>query len=222
MELIATAGANREPAPAGTHLAVCFGLIDLGTQTDTYQGKPKVGRKAWFWWELTEETREDGKPVTVGTFYTVSLSDKANLRKVLESWRGKPFTVEELKGFNIGNIVGAPCMLTIIHEPRQSGGVRDKVSSVSGVPKGMPRPALRMPRTTLSLAPDKFDRAVYDALPNFLKDMIAKSPEGQRLGLGGQKQYPTEPPSDWDENGKPIRSTNGVTTYDDSASDIPF
>lgn len=28
-----SSGTPRTPAPAGTHVAVCFGLIDLGVQT---------------------------------------------------------------------------------------------------------------------------------------------------------------------------------------------
>lgn len=217
MGLIASDKGGREPAPAGTHLAVCFGLIDLGTQTEAFQGKTKVAPKIWIWWELTEEKTPDGKPVTVGSFFTASLGEKANLRAMLQAWRGRPFTPEELKGFQLRDIVGKPCMLTIIHEPKKSGGIIDKVKSVSGMPKGMARPAIQQQPVVLDL--NKFDQTTYDTLPNFLKDMIGKSPEGQKLGVGG-KQYPATPADDWDENGKPIR--NGVTTYDSGAEDIPF
>jgi hypothetical protein len=50
----------------------------------------------------------------VSKFYTLSLSDKANLRKDLESWRGKQFTDAELEGFELKNLVGANCYLNLV------------------------------------------------------------------------------------------------------------
>lgn len=225
MGLIARDKGGREPAPAGTHLAVCFGLIDLGTQTESFQGKTKTAQKIWIWWELSQERTEDDKPVTVGSFYTASLGEKANLRAMLQSWRSRPFTPDELGGFKLRDIIGKPCMLTIIHEPKKSGGVIDRVKGVSNLPKGMPKPALQQQPVVLDL--DAFEPAVYEQLPNFLKDMIGKSPEGQKLGLGG-KQWPQTPADAWDENGKPIRNgqqppAGGGVQYESGADpDIPF
>jgi hypothetical protein len=179
MGLMATnSGTARTPAPAGTHVATCFGLVDLGTQVGSYQGKETRRHQCWIWWELADEVTEDGKPVTIGGFYTISLNEKATLRKTLESWRGKPFTADELNGFHLSNIVGKPCMLSIIHEQKADGRVRDKIIAVTSVPKSVkPGPAKQSP-VVVSLDDGEFDRAVFDALPNFLKDMILKSDEG--------------------------------------------
>ena len=179
-------GSARTPAPAGTHIASCFGLIDCGTQDEEYEGKKKKAHKIWVWWELCEEKTDDGKPVTIGRFYTNSLSERAAMRKDLEGWRGRQFTDEELKGFQLGNIVGKPCMVTIIHTPKQGGGTRDKISTVTAVPKGLRPNPPQSQIVTLDLDDGSFNRPVYDALPNFLKEMIAKSPEGRSaLGLAG-------------------------------------
>lgn len=219
MGLTVSEGVKRKPAPAGTHGATCFGVIDLGTQP-AFKPGDNPRHKIWMWWELCEETTEDGKPVTIGEFYGASIGKKSTLRPVLEGWRGKAFTEEELKVFHMSAVVGKACMVTVIHE-RKNDETRDKVKSVTGLPKGMSRPVPRLPVVTLDLDKDKFDRGVYDALPNFLKDMIAKSPEGKALGLSeGSKQWPDKPADDYDENGKPIR--NGVTVYDANDPDIPF
>jgi len=230
MALIAAEGTKRTPAPEGTHLANCFGLIDLGTQTGNIMGKVKSNHKVWLWWELCHERTEEGKPVTVGSFYTVSLDDRSNMRAILQSWRGKPFTPEELKAFQLRNIVGAACMLTIIHEPKKSGGgVTDKVKTVTGLPKGTQRAQLVTPTVVLDL--DAFEQTTFDGLPNFLKDMIAKSPEGVKAGAVGSQpqqqgprgggQWPDKPADDYDANGNPIR--NGVTSFSQEPDDdIPF
>lgn len=179
-----SSGTARTPAPAGTHVAVCFGLVDLGTQVSNYEGRETKRHQVWLWWELADETTEDGKPVTVGGFYTMSLHEKSTLRKTLESWRGRSFTPDELNGFHLSNILNKPCMLSIIHETKKDGGVRDKITSVSAVPKSVkPNPA-QSKTVMLSLDDDEFDRAVFESLPNFLKDMILKSDEGQ-LAVNG-------------------------------------
>lgn len=179
-----SSGTARTPAPAGTHVAVCFGLVDLGTQESNYEGKQTRRHQCWLWWELADEVTDEGKPVTVGGFYTISLHEKATLRKTLESWRGRSFTAEELNGFHLVNVVGKPCMLSIIHEPKKDGGVREKITSVSAVPKSVKPAPAKGKTVTLSLDEGEFERAVYDALPNFLKDMILKSDEGQRAVNG--------------------------------------
>jgi len=185
-------GGDYTPAPAGTHLAICYGVIDLGTQEEVFEGKQKKSEKVRIVWELPNETTADGKPMSIGTFYTVSLHEKAKLRKHLEAWRGKPFTEEELKGFKLTNIIGKACMLVVVHKPRANGdGVSDSVMSVSIPMKGLPVPA--MTNKPLIFDIENFDKVVYDSLPDFLKKMVALSPEGAaKLGyrppVGGQNQ----------------------------------
>src|SRR5262249_53682681 len=97
-----------EHAPAGTHLGICTSVIDLGTQHDEYQGKPITRNRVLIQWEIQDAVRENGEPFVIGKFYTNSLSEKANLRRDLESWRGKAFSEQELNGFDLAKILGAP------------------------------------------------------------------------------------------------------------------
>src|SRR5688572_17810697 len=89
-------GGNYTPPPPGTHPAICYRFIDLGTQTSSFpgnNGQPKQTRKVMISWEITDpELRmEDGKPFSISSRYTWSMHEKATLRKTLESWRGAPF-----------------------------------------------------------------------------------------------------------------------------------
>ncbi len=128
-------GGNFVLVPQGTHLAACFMVADIGQQETSYGIKHKLV----IGWELPEELMDiegEKKPMIIYNTYTASLSEKANLRRDLESWRGKSFTSEELKGFDVFNVAGAPCMLSIVHNV-----VGDKtyanIASVSALPKGM-------------------------------------------------------------------------------------
>ena len=106
---------DRELPPAGDTLGVCFEVFNLGMQDTTFGAKPQ----AMIYFEIdVRYTVGDykGKRMLIGTRpYTASLSARANLRKDLESWRGRSFTDEELKGFNIKKVKGAPAILTIVH-----------------------------------------------------------------------------------------------------------
>ena len=110
-------------APVGSHLARLYRIIDLGTQTSEYMGQTKMLRKVKFFWELHGDDlkTDDGKPLIQTRNYTLSLGDKASLRKDLESWRGKSFTDDELRGFDISKLLDKWCMVTVQHRTANNG-----------------------------------------------------------------------------------------------------
>lgn len=128
------------PAPAGTHQAVCCDVVDLGFIESSFT-PGKQQHKIAVVWQIGEDM-ENGKPFLVQQRYTLSLDEKANLRRDLESWRGKPFTEPELMGFDVENLLSANCLLSIVHVDRQ-GKVYANVKSVSPLMKGMTKMAVR-------------------------------------------------------------------------------
>jgi len=83
------------------------------------------------------EVMADNRPYLVHKRYTCSLHEKSGLCKDLEAWRGKPFTPEELLGFDLENLLGKPCMLSVIHVER-NGSTYANVSGVMKSPRGIP------------------------------------------------------------------------------------
>lgn len=144
MALIASSGGSDfKQVPPGMFLARCYRIVDLGTQKGEWKGKEKWSRKIMIQWELYGEDEsgsplltEDGRPMAVSKRYTLSLGDNAALRADLKSWRGRDFTHDELNGFDIKNVLGAPCMLNIAHDQRD-GKTYTNVASVTPVPKVM-------------------------------------------------------------------------------------
>lgn len=137
MPIIATASHSAEfiPAPAGVHSAVCVDVVDLGVLEVTYSGQTKRQHKIRIVWQIDEDM-ESGKPFIVQRRYTLSLHEKASLRRDLESWRGRPFTESELEGFDVETVIGVPCMLNIIHQQGQSGTFAN-VTSIMRLAKGI-------------------------------------------------------------------------------------
>lgn len=190
---------NFKPPPTGVHRSVCFQIVDIGTQLNEYQGQTSHRRQVIISWELADEMMEDDRPFTVSKFYTWSMSEKANLRKDLEAWRGVPFEPADLGiegSFKPANLLGAPCLLNIIHSTKQNGDVRAKIASLSRLPKGMDKPTPRNPKLMFDL--DDFDPVVFDGFSDKIKEMIAKSPEYQAIKNGGRKPPPQRDPLDDD------------------------
>ena len=175
-------GTPRELIPAGNYIARCYQMIEIGTVQESYQGETKSLKKVRIGWELPTETRvfsEDKgeQPMVISQEYTLSMNEKANLRKTLASWRGKDFTEDEAKSFDITKLLGVACMLNIIHRPGKSDPTKiyQAISSVSAMPKGMKAPDQINPN--LLLAYDTWDQDVFDKLPDFIKTKIQTSTE---------------------------------------------
>lgn len=136
MPIIAKAsGANFIPAPPGAHSAVAVDVVDLGMLEVSFGGKKKTQHKIRIVWQI-EEVMADNRPFIVQKRYTLSLHEKAQLRKDLESWRGRPFTDQELEGFDVETVIGVACLLNVIQEKKESSTYAN-VTSIMKLPKSM-------------------------------------------------------------------------------------
>ena len=180
MAIVATdtgGGGDFSPMPQGNHVAVCNMVVDLGKQRSVGQYGEKIQHKAFIRWETPDEqidwTDKDGNEQTgnrvIGSFYTVSLHENATLRGVLESWRGRGFTKDELDGFDITKLLGAPCMINVTHSEK-NGKNYANVVSVTPLPKALKE---NPPKTSLGLLLyDDDNLANYDLLPEWLQKKI--------------------------------------------------
>ena len=174
-------GGDFENCPAGSFAARCYQIIDLGHQTFEWKGEAKVAPKVRITWELNE-MMSDGRPFSISREYTASIGDKANLRKDLEAWRGRPFSAEELRNFSLENVLGAPCLLGIVHKPsKDNSKVYANVGSIMALPKGMPSPELVNPAVKFDIG--TFDQKVFDGLSSYVQKKILMSKELEENGI---------------------------------------
>ena len=214
------------PAPAGTYTARCTSLIDLGSQTSTYEGEAKTAKKVMLSFEITdcEARRNDGSPFIVSKRFTASLHAKAGLRKFLESWRGRPFTPEELRGFDLKNVLGLDCLIGIVRETKGDRTYAN-LSSVMRMPKGMAAGVSEIAPVAFDLSAP--DWAVFAGLGSRLQDQIVAAPEylaapnkPQRVSLSGAPARPPTPVPAM-PNEPPAYATE-VVPFDADGQDIPF
>jgi len=114
---------NFKPVPAGTWAAICFRIVELGTQdAGAFQGKPK--HKVLLSFEIHDEEcrTDDGQPMVINSpRYTYSMHEKS--RRELEAWRGQAFTDKDFGegGFTLSKLLGVPCLLSVVHTVGNNG-----------------------------------------------------------------------------------------------------
>lgn len=177
MPLVAkdTSVGSFERVPEGLHRAICNMVVDLGLQEREWQGQKRQVHQVYIRWEFPMERikyDKDGEeqegPMVLGEVYTLSLSEKANLRKHLEAWRGRKFTQDELNGFDLFTLLGKGCQIQVSHNQRGDKTFQN-IQAVVSWPKDIPQPA-----TTecplLKYGPG--DEGDFDKLPDWLKAKI--------------------------------------------------
>lgn len=201
MGLVAKDSGDFVTVPPGMHLGRCYRIIDLGTQRSEYKGEEKYNQKVMIQFEVHGEDDKgqplqtsDGRPLSIAKSYTVTLSEKSNLRKDLQMWRGRDFTAEELRGFELKNILGAWAMLTVVHT-ESNGKVYSNIAGVGAVPASMKKTGLPQGVNETKLFEiEKPDMALFDTFSENLKKKIESSPEWQdRYGKLKEPQIPKAP-----------------------------
>lgn len=146
--------AGGELVPAKVYQAVCKNIFDLGYQKTPYtnqDGSAKIQHKIVIAWELNAKMTGGeyaGKRFNKTKKYTYSLfksadgSKSSELYKDLVAWRGRDFTPAEAQSFDPYKIIGANCMLNIVHETGRDGKQYAKISSISPLYDGMPKMAI--------------------------------------------------------------------------------
>lgn len=193
----ASSGTDFELPEAGAVIGRCYMVADLGTQDTTFKGTPKKAHKILLSWELSE-LMEDGRPFSISSRYTLSLFDQAILRQHLESWRGKGFTEEELAGFDVKNVLGKYCLLSIVHKT-EGDRTYANVKGIMPVPKGMDKPAAANKDVYFDV-----DTGDLASIPEWVQNLVKKSDE-------------------WKAHGQPAPAAKAPAgKFDDMEDDIPF
>jgi hypothetical protein len=175
----ASGGGNfpeRKPLEAGAYAAVCDMIVDLGVQPSPGgQFAPKRTLMVRFQIpservEITKNGETKSLPAVISRTLGLSLNEKATLRQLLQSWRGKAFTPEELKRFDLANVLGKPAFINVTHSVKGEKTYAN-LTSIMPLPKGMPAPTLE--GDALIYSTDAPDSAVFDKLPEWVQDKIA-------------------------------------------------
>jgi hypothetical protein len=129
--------ADFTPAPPGLHQAVCVDVVDLGMVDGPFGEK----RKLKLIWQLKGRNAK-GERFQVRQSYTQSLHEKARLRHDLETWRGRPFSRDEIKAFDVETLLGANCQMQVAHRVSAQGRTYANPTAIVPIMKsrGLPTP----------------------------------------------------------------------------------
>lgn len=210
-------GGDFSPVPAGMHHAVCYSVLDLGTQPSFNPQYPPKRQVAITWEIPGERITVDGQdlPRAITGLWTLSLATKSKLRPMLESWRGRAFTAEELEGFDLKNLLGVNCFVNVVHKDGKDkqGQARTyaNVASVSPLAKGMAKMSAVNPHTFFSF--DDKPVKIPATVPEWLVKFIHRSEEWQDL-TAPAGHTPRNQPTD---DGSAFGSGNAA-----DEEDVPF
>jgi hypothetical protein len=216
MALIAKEGESSfTPVPPGMHLARCYRVVDLGTQKSEYLGTVKHLPKVMLQFEVHGED-EAGKPIvtaknepmTISKNFTLSLAEKATLRKDLQTWRGREFSPDELRGFELKNVLGAWAMISVIKTTGNNGKEYTNIAAIMQVPPQVKKAGLPEGHNKLGIfSIEEPDMEMFETFSDGLKQKIQGSPEWQ--AREGQEYAKNE-------------SASKSSGFDDLDDDIPF
>tara|TARA_R110000868_G_scaffold20734_5_gene87252 strand:- start:710 stop:1369 length:660 start_codon:yes stop_codon:yes gene_type:complete len=207
-------GGEFTPVPQGMHLARCYRVIDLGTQESSYLGTIKHLPKVMLQFEVHGEddggnpiVTTKGEPMSISKNFTLSLAEMATLRKDLQTWRGREFTAEELRGFELKNVLGAWGMISVIKAMGNNGKEYTNIAAIMSVPPAIKKTGMPDGHNELKMfSIDEPDMVLFDSFSNGLREKIQKSPEWQARGNSSASM--------------PVKASAG--SIDDLDDDIPF
>ena len=167
---------ERQTVPEGKSVAYVSRIVDLGTQTEDFEGEEKTKRQIAITLEFPEHTLEfeEGKgpqPLWISRRYTASAHKKANLYPFLAACG------VELQA--IDGALGKALEVHIIHSETKAGNLFEKIVKMS---------AALAPDTPISQKPfsyfietHAFEGEVWDALADWQKDLLKASAEYDKL-----------------------------------------
>jgi hypothetical protein len=200
-------GGNFKRVPAGVHIGRCYSLIDLGTQLSSGQYGEKMQHKIRIGWELFGEDEQgqpltivvDGRemPLTISKSYTVSLHEKAGLRKDLSAWRGRDFTDEEAKAFDVSKLIGAYCMVNVTTS-ESNGKTYSNVAGLTPLPAALKNSKPTPVHENVIFNLDDPDMVAFNSFHEKLQETIRKSPEWE-AAQGTSRSKPATAGSGFDD-----------------------
>lgn len=170
-----------ELPPKGTFPARCYQMIHIGTIKEKFKGEEKLCNKVRIGFELPTEQKifdetKGEQPFVISQEYTLSMGQKSKLKALLESWRGESFSKEEMKGFDITEMIGEPCLISISHKESESGSMYAQITSITQPMKGLDIPKLINDPIVVSFDSVDFIEQL-EKLPDFLQEKIKSSKE---------------------------------------------
>jgi hypothetical protein len=194
---------DRPLVPHGTHLGILYQIRNLGTRLQEYLGKPKEYKDTLvtFTFEFPhvrsqfDVKNDDGstesvdKPLVLSREFVLSMGAKSNLRPFVEGILGVKLTDEEAYAFNLEDLLGKACLVSVIHrESKTTGKTYANIAGTTPLMKGM-----EVPERYNSMNVFDINTATEEeiaTLPEFIQEKVKVSDEYKKR-FGGEEEVET-------------------------------
>ena len=165
------------PMSPGTKMGICVGVVDIGEQPCTFNGKTSYKEQLLIVIEFPSETIEiDGevKPRQLSRAITRTTGDRGTFKQMVSAWFVKNFTNDELIEFDTDKLLKKPCMVTV---KLSENGQYPNIDSIVQYPDGIPAPTTETVPYTFDM--DNWDDEAFKKLPEWIQEKIKKSTQYQ-------------------------------------------
>lgn len=135
------------PAPAGLHGATCVDIIDLGMVSGRY-GSYHACKIVWM---IDKFNQDFGDHFTVSARYSVELTPKGALTKMLTSWKGGALSSLNI---DLELMIGCTCSINIVHN-QDGDNLWANVQAVNPYNEALPLPNTEKYVRHINRDPDK-------------------------------------------------------------------
>jgi hypothetical protein len=166
---------ERKLLDPGKYDATCYSIIDLWSQEIERQWEKKMQRKVLIWFEIHWQYIErDGEklPLVKSKKYTLSMSEKSNLRKDIKSWYWK----DQWENFDLFELLERKAEITVIHNTSKTWVDYDVIDYIS---MSKHTHELVNPIQKYSIA--EHNDVAFNSLYKRQQEIIQASPEFQNL-----------------------------------------
>lgn len=173
--------APSELIPAGMHPALLYGIIDMGTHTDTFEGQTSNRHKIKLMWELdTDPKMSDGRPFAISKDYTITagkwgpyIAKTSGLFALLKGWMG--WDEKMIRLGNLGQCMGKPCLIQIGHKQGKKDTTKTyaEILNITPLMKGMVPPEPVNKQVVFELGKSLNEPGEgFDELPEWIQSRI--------------------------------------------------
>lgn len=172
-----------EPVSPGIHPAICYYVVDLGTQETTFKNKKRIVHQGRIGWEVQDEITREEKPKVIFQKFNITTSKNGNLRKALNAWRGKELSDEEMEKFDLEKLIGTQCQIIVESSAGADGNTYYNVTKVVKHPEWPKKKTPFAPTVYYSINDHGGD--IPDNISDKIKEVIMASEEWQQINGDG-------------------------------------
>lgn len=176
------------PLEPKTYLAVIVGIYEVGQH---YSEKYKnYSHKLIFQFDIPSVTDTEGKPRQLSKWLTPGSKKGCAFLEFFGGLDNRTYSADDVGEIDPAVYLGTSCQIRVtVNE-----SLKNKVESVMTLPDGIPAPETQTPLFYYSVEENGFSGAAWDALPDWVRDIVEKSeqyqqdPPGQPLDMPEQEE----------------------------------